>query len=82
MASLGCRVGLLDADVYGPSLPLMFGLQKNIDIKGFKDEKTNNTFMIPPIKHDVSLMSIGFLVDTDAPMVWRGPMIAMQPGKE
>lgn len=76
LANLGCRVGLLDADVYGPSLPLIFGLQKNIDIKGFKDEKTNNTFMIPPIKHDVALMSIGFLVDTDAPMVWRGPMIA------
>lgn len=75
LAHLGCKVGLLDADVYGPSIPLMFGLQK-AEIKGFKDEKTGQTFMIPPIKHDVSIMSIGFLVDTDAPMVWRGPMIA------
>lgn len=75
LANLGCRVGLLDADVYGPSIPLMFGLEK-AEIKGFKDEKTQQTYMIPPLKHDVAIMSIGFLVDTDAPMVWRGPMIA------
>lgn len=76
LANLGCRVGLLDADVYGPSLPLMFGLQKDVDIKGFKDAETNTTFMIPPIKYDVALMSIGFLVDTESAMIWRGPMIA------
>lgn len=76
MATLGCRVGLLDADVYGPSIPVMFDLQGEGQVKGFSDKESNTTFMIPPIKYDVALMSIGFLVDTDAPMIWRGPMIA------
>ncbi len=76
MASLGCRVGLLDADVYGPSIPLMFGLEKSADVKGIVDKESNITYMIPPVKYDVPLMSIGFLVDTEAPMIWRGPMIA------
>jgi ATP-binding protein involved in chromosome partitioning len=76
MASLGCRVGLLDADVYGPSIPVMFDLEGEGEVKGFSDKETNTTYMIPPIKYDIALMSIGFLVDTDAPMIWRGPMIA------
>jgi ATP-binding protein involved in chromosome partitioning len=76
MAKLGCRVGLLDADVYGPSIPVMFGLEGDGQVKGFVDKESNTTYMIPPIKHDVSLMSIGFLVDSEAPMIWRGPMIA------
>ncbi len=76
MASLGCRVGLLDADVYGPSIPVMFGVDGVHEVKGFVDKASNTTYMIPPIKYDVALMSIGFLVDTDAPMIWRGPMIA------
>src|SRR5580658_4329280 len=73
LGSLGCRVGLLDADVYGPSIPTMFGLE-NGEVKGFTEE--NITYMVPPNKYDISLMSIGFLVDTEAPMIWRGPMIA------
>lgn len=76
MATLGCRVGLLDADVYGPSIPVMFDLEGEGQVKGFRDKESNATFMIPPVKYDVALMSIGFLVDTDAPMIWRGPMIA------
>jgi ATP-binding protein involved in chromosome partitioning len=76
LANLGCRVGLLDADVYGPSIPLMFDLEKEHEVKGFKDTERNTTFMIPPVKYDVALMSIGFLVDTESPMIWRGPMIA------
>lgn len=76
MAALGCRVGLLDADVYGPSIPVMFGVDGINEVKGFVDKATNTTYMIPPIKYDIALMSIGFLVDTDAPMIWRGPMIA------
>lgn len=75
LASLGCRVGLLDADVYGPSIPTMFGLEGEGEVKGFTDEKST-TYMVPPNKYDVSLMSIGFLVDTESPMIWRGPMIA------
>lgn len=76
MARLGCRVGLLDADVYGPSVPVMFALEDEGQVKGFKDNESNTTYMVPPVKYDVALMSIGFLVDTDAPMIWRGPMIA------
>lgn len=76
MASLGCRVGLLDADVYGPSMPIMFGLTAEGQVKGVEDKESNVTYMIPPHKHDVSLMSLGFLVDTESPMIWRGPMIA------
>lgn len=76
MAKFGCRVGLLDADVYGPSIPVMFGLKGEGEVKGFVDKESNTTYMIPPIKYDVALMSIGFLVDTEAPMIWRGPMIA------
>lgn len=76
MANLGCRVGLLDADVYGPSIPIMFDLKKDGLVKGFVEENSKTTYMVPPIKYNVSLMSIGFLVDTDAPMIWRGPMIA------
>lgn len=76
LALLGCRVGLLDADVYGPSIPVMFGLDGKSDVKGFVDKESNTTYMVPPIKHDVALMSLGFLVDTEAPMIWRGPMIA------
>lgn len=76
MASLGCRVGLLDADVYGPSIPVMFELEEEGQVKGFTDKESNTTYMVPPIKYDVALMSIGFLVDTNAPMIWRGPMIA------
>lgn len=76
MAQLGCRVGLLDADVYGPSIPVMFALEGEGEVKGFKDNTSNATFMVPPLKYDIALMSIGFLVDTNAPMIWRGPMIA------
>lgn len=76
MAQLGCRVGLLDADVYGPSIPVMFNLEGEGEVKGFNDKDSNTTYMIPPLKFDIALMSIGFLVDTDAPMIWRGPMIA------
>ncbi len=76
MAQLGCRVGLLDADVYGPSIPVMFALEGEGEVKGFKDSNSEATFMVPPLKYDIALMSIGFLVDTNAPMIWRGPMIA------
>ncbi len=76
MAEMGCRVGLMDADVYGPSIPIMFALKQEGLVKGFVKEDTKTTYMVPPIKYNVSLMSIGFLVDTDSPMIWRGPMIA------
>ena len=65
---LGAKVGLLDCDIYGPSIPLMMGIHQKPTITA--DEK-----MLPPVSHGVKLMSIGFLVDGDQPVIWRGPMI-------
>jgi ATP-binding protein involved in chromosome partitioning len=65
---LGRKVGLLDCDIYGPSIPLMMGTREKPTISA--DEK-----MIPPVSHGVELMSIGFLVEDDQPVIWRGPMI-------
>lgn len=69
LAKLGARVGLLDADIYGPSQPRMFGALKQkpqVDAQG----------KIEPIqRYSVKLMSIGFLVDDNAAIVWRGPML-------
>jgi ATP-binding protein involved in chromosome partitioning len=67
LAADGARVGVLDADIYGPSVPLMLGLTGRPDSP---DGKT-----IEPMRaHGVEAMSIGLLVDTDTPMIWRGPM--------
>ena len=67
-AAMGARVGLLDADVYGPSQPLMFG------VAGVKPD-TEGKKILPVIAHGVKLMSIGFLVDAGQPVIWRGPMV-------
>ena len=66
---LGARVGLLDCDIYGPSIPLMMGVHEKPTLT--PDEK----MMVPPVSHGVKLMSIGFLLEGDAPVIWRGPMI-------
>lgn len=76
LAQMGCQVGLMDADVYGPSIPMMYGIDKEAQIEGFKLEGDETTYMIPKKNHGVHLMSLGFLVDADSPMVWRGPMIS------
>jgi ATP-binding protein involved in chromosome partitioning len=68
LSRLGARVGLLDCDIYGPSIPLMMGVQQKPNIT--QDEKLE-----PLVSHGVKLMSIGFLIDGDAPVIWRGPMI-------
>lgn len=65
---LGSSVGLLDCDIYGPSIPLMMGVHERPTIS--PEEK-----MVPPSGHGVKLMSIGFLVEGDQPVIWRGPMI-------
>jgi ATP-binding protein involved in chromosome partitioning len=68
LASIGQRVGLLDADIYGPSLPRMSGLAgRPSTVEGQK--------LRPMEAHGVKVMSMGFLVDEDAPMIWRGPMV-------
>jgi len=64
----GANVGILDADIYGPSQPKMMGITKKPDSKDGKS-------MEPIIAHGIQTMSIGFLVDQETPMVWRGPMV-------
>lgn len=69
LAQQGARVGLLDADIYGPSIPQMLGA-------GGRQPHSPDGKHIEAIEaHGIKLMSIGFLVDVDAPMVWRGPMV-------
>ena len=65
---LGVKVGLLDCDIYGPSIPLMMGVHERPTISA--EEK-----MVPPSNYGVKLMSMGFLVEGDQPVIWRGPMI-------
>jgi ATP-binding protein involved in chromosome partitioning len=67
LAAEGARVGLLDADIYGPSLPLMMGLEG-------RPESDDGKTMKPLANHGVKVMSIGFLVDAEQAVVWRGPM--------
>ena len=69
LAAEGARVGILDADIYGPSQPAMLGIAGERPVS--KDGKS----MEPLKAHGVQVMSIGFLVDVDQPMVWRGPMV-------
>ena len=64
---LGLKVGILDADIYGPSMPRMLGISGQPRSDGEKLE--------PMLGHGVSCMSIGFLVDPDQPTIWRGPMV-------
>jgi ATP-binding protein involved in chromosome partitioning len=68
-AAQGARVGILDADIYGPSQPLMLGLA------AARPESADGKHLKPLVAHGVSAMSIGFLVDAEQPMVWRGPMV-------
>jgi len=65
---LGAKVGLLDCDIYGPSIPLMMGVHQKPTIS---DEEK----MVPPSNYGVKLMSMGFLLEGDQPVIWRGPMI-------
>ena len=68
LAAEGANVGLLDADIYGPSQPLMMG------VSGKPDSKDGKT-MEPLEAHGLQIASIGFMIDPDQPMVWRGPMV-------
>ena len=67
LKAIGCKVGLLDADIYGPSIPKMFGINEKPKSDGQKLE--------PITKYDIQCMSIGFLTDQQTPMIWRGPMV-------
>ena len=65
----GAKVALLDADIYGPSQPRMLGA------KDAKPDTTGEGKLLPILGHGMQTMSIGFLVDEDSPMIWRGPMV-------
>jgi len=67
LAQLGHKVGLLDADIYGPSVPMMFGITEKPRVVGNR--------IHPFVKHGVTVMSLGFILETDTPVIWRGPMV-------
>ena len=68
LQSLGLKIGILDADVYGPSLPKLLNLNE-------KPKSEDGKAMIPLEKYNVQCMSMGFLVEEQTPMIWRGPMV-------
>ena len=68
LQNLGLKIGVLDADVYGPSLPKLIGLNK-------KPKSEDGKALIPIEKYNAQCMSMGFLVDEQTPMIWRGPMV-------
>jgi ATP-binding protein involved in chromosome partitioning len=68
LAAEGASVGILDADIYGPSQPMMMGIEG-------RPESADGQTMEPMTNYGVQVMSIGFLVDADNPMIWRGPMV-------
>jgi ATP-binding protein involved in chromosome partitioning len=70
LAKDGAKVGLIDADVYGPSIPLMLGITERPKVY----QAENSVKMLPLEKYGIKLMSIGLLVDESAPVIWRGPM--------
>jgi ATP-binding protein involved in chromosome partitioning len=71
LAASGAKVGLADADIYGPSVPLMFGL---VNEKPPVKTKNERQYMVPLEKYGIKLNSIGFLVDPENALIWRGPM--------
>jgi ATP-binding protein involved in chromosome partitioning len=68
LAARGLRVGMLDADIYGPSMPMMFDIRE-------KPSSPDGKRLLPIVKYGLRCMSIGFLVPPDTPMIWRGPMV-------
>tara|TARA_B100000959_G_scaffold221500_1_gene234268 strand:- start:50 stop:853 length:804 start_codon:yes stop_codon:yes gene_type:complete len=67
LKNIGCKVGLLDADIYGPSLPKLFSINQKPESDGQN--------LKPITKYDIQCMSIGFLTEEQTPMIWRGPMV-------
>src|ERR1700689_2636245 len=67
LAKRGSRVGLIDADIYGPNVPIMLGIKTELTTDGQK--------IIPAEKYGLQVISMGFLTGDDAPIIWRGPML-------
>jgi ATP-binding protein involved in chromosome partitioning len=72
LAAEGARVGILDADIYGPSQPLMLGIDRAPEMRTEGDKRV----LEPIIQYNIQSMSIGYLIDADTPMIWRGPMVS------
>ncbi|MEY3983868.1 MAG: hypothetical protein RL160_1427 [Bacteroidota bacterium] len=72
LARSGAKTGLLDADIYGPSVPTLFGIQEAPEMR----EVEGRSIMVPHVQDGIKLMSIGFLADPKQAIVWRGPMIS------
>ncbi|MEE8574227.1 MAG: Mrp/NBP35 family ATP-binding protein, partial [Thermodesulfobacteriota bacterium] len=68
LAKSGAKVGLMDSDLYGPSIPLMMGIHKPLDVT--EEEK-----LIPLKNYGVKLISVGFMLDEETPLIWRGPLV-------
>ena len=68
LAAEGAQVGILDADIYGPSIPTMLGLSG-------RPETEDNKILLPKVSFGIQTISIGYLIDADQPMIWRGPMV-------
>jgi ATP-binding protein involved in chromosome partitioning len=68
LRDLGLKVGILDADIYGPSMPKLLAIKE-------KPETIGGTRLKPIMRYGMSVMSIGFLIDEETPMIWRGPMV-------
>src|SRR5690606_41478090 len=64
----GARVSVLDAEIYGPSVPIMLGVSE-------KPKSIDNKMMAPVVGHGIESNSLGYLIDEDAPAIWRGPMV-------
>lgn len=72
LAQVGAKVGLLDADIYGPNAPTMLGLSE-AEIK--VQQGSNGDILEPAFNHGIKMVSMGFLIDPDQPVIWRGPML-------
>ncbi|MFQ5585838.1 MAG: iron-sulfur cluster carrier protein ApbC [Thermodesulfobacteriota bacterium] len=68
LAKSGARVGILDTDLYGPSIPMMMGVKKPL-------QATGSQKLVPVENHGVQLVSVGFMLDEETPLIWRGPMV-------
>ena len=73
LAEMGCKVGILDADIYGPSIPTMFDIE---GARPLSTKKDGNSKMAPIVNHGVKILSIGFFTQPDQAVIWRGPMAA------
>jgi len=74
LAATGAKVGLLDADIYGPSIPMMLGIAGQMPV-------TDGDKLLPLSAHGVKTVSFGFLTDTEQPVIWRGPLVAKAFGQ-